>query len=107
MPLNDDLRTDLTTLVSEHPVVLFMKGSAQAPKCGFSARAAGILNDIGVNYTAVDILQSDELREGLKEFSDWPTFPQLYVGGEFLGGADIMQEMHENGELAALLTEGE
>ncbi|PIZ30342.1 MAG: monothiol glutaredoxin, Grx4 family [Alphaproteobacteria bacterium CG_4_10_14_0_8_um_filter_53_9] len=103
MPLSEDMKKDLETLVEQYPIVLFMKGSAQSPRCGFSARVVAILNDLGASYTAVDILQSDELREGLKEFSEWPTFPQLYVAGEFLGGADIIGEMHEAGELAEAL----
>jgi monothiol glutaredoxin len=103
MALSDEMRNDLQTLVESHPIVLFMKGSAQEPRCGFSSRVVNILNDMGATYTAVDVLQSDELREGLKEFSDWQTFPQLYVHGQLVGGADIVQEMQDSGELATLL----
>lgn len=92
----------IDTLVKEHPVVLFMKGSALFPQCGFSSRAVAILQHLGVEFETVDVLQDQEIRQGIKAYSDWPTIPQLYVGGEFVGGSDIMMEMYESGELAAL-----
>jgi len=85
--------------VSENDVVLFMKGSAMFPQCGFSATAVEILSRMGIAFRDIDVLQNDALRHGIKEFSDWPTIPQLYVKGEFVGGCDIMREMYETGEL--------
>ena len=90
-------------IVQSHPVVLFMKGSALFPQCGFSARAITILDRLGVEPHTVDVLQDPEVRQGIKAYSDWPTIPQLYVGGEFVGGSDIMMEMYEAGELQELL----
>jgi monothiol glutaredoxin len=89
-------------IVAENPVVLFMKGSPLFPQCGFSSRAIAILDRIGVEYNSVDVLQDPEIRAGIKDFSDWPTIPQLYVNGEFVGGSDIMMEMYEAGELHQL-----
>jgi monothiol glutaredoxin len=90
--------------VTEHPVVLFMKGTAQFPQCGFSGRAVQILKSCGVkNVVTVNVLEDEEIRQGIKDFSNWPTIPQLYVNGEFIGGADIMGEMHESGELKKIL----
>ncbi|TAE34152.1 MAG: Grx4 family monothiol glutaredoxin [Alphaproteobacteria bacterium] len=89
--------------LSEHDVVLYMKGSKTMPQCGFSALAAGILERLGVNVLDVDVLRDAEIRQGIKEFSDWPTIPQLYIKGEFVGGSDIMREMFESGELQELL----
>jgi len=89
-------------IVAENPVVLFMKGSPLFPQCGFSSRAIAILDRIGVEYNSVDVLQDPEVRAGIKDFSDWPTIPQLYVNGEFVGGSDIMMEMYEAGELHQL-----
>lgn len=92
--------------VTEHPVVLFMKGTAQFPQCGFSGRAIQILKACGVKQLiTVNVLEDEEVRNGIKTFSNWPTIPQLYVKGEFIGGADIMGEMSENGELKTLLDE--
>jgi monothiol glutaredoxin len=90
--------------VSEHPVVLFMKGTAQFPQCGFSGRAIQILRQCGVkNLVTVNVLDDDEVRQAVKEFANWPTIPQLYVNGQFVGGSDIMTEMFESGELQTLL----
>ncbi|WP_174874985.1 Grx4 family monothiol glutaredoxin [Vogesella oryzae] len=90
--------------VSSNPVVLFMKGSATFPQCGFSARAVQILKACGVNdFVTVDVLADADVRQGIKEFSNWPTIPQLYVKGEFVGGSDIMYEMYQAGELQDLL----
>ncbi|MEW5684586.1 MAG: Grx4 family monothiol glutaredoxin [Pseudomonadota bacterium] len=91
--------------VSENPVILFMKGEPEQPRCGFSAVTVQILDHLGVNFVGVDVLQSDALREGIKSFSDWPTIPQLYVQGEFVGGCDIVREMFQSGELKTLLAE--
>ena len=89
--------------VKEYPVVLFMKGVPEQPQCGFSATVVSILNQVDVDYVAVNVLQNDALRQGIKEFSSWPTIPQLYVKGEFVGGCDIVREMFESGELGELL----
>lgn len=90
-------------LVDENPVVLFMKGTAQFPVCSFSGRAVQVLKACGVNtFKSVNVLEDEELRQGIKTFSDWPTIPQLYVKGEFVGGSDIMAEMYESGELQKL-----
>lgn len=89
--------------VNEHPILLYMKGNAELPMCGFSARAVNILKSYHVPFMTIDILQDDALRQGIKVFSNWPTIPQLYIKGEFIGGSDIMAEMHESGELKELL----
>jgi monothiol glutaredoxin len=89
--------------VRDHPVVLFMKGSPAAPMCGFSASAASILAGHGATIRHVDVLLDPEVREAVKAFSSWPTLPQVYLGGEFVGGADILRELHESGELATRL----
>ena len=89
--------------IAEQPVVLFMKGVPDQPKCGFSSVVVQILDHLGVNFVGVDVLQSDELRDGIKTFSDWPTIPQLYVKGEFVGGSDIIREMFQSGELRPFL----
>jgi monothiol glutaredoxin len=91
--------------VRAHDVVLFMKGTPLFPQCGFSARAVAILDQLGVAFTSHDVLQDAQLRQGIKTFSNWPTIPQLYVKGEFVGGSDIMMEMYEAGELQALMDE--
>lgn len=99
-----DVKSWIKETVSTHPVVLFMKGTAQFPQCGFSGRAIELLKDTGVqDLVTVNVLDDDEVRQGIKEYSNWPTIPQLYVKGEFIGGADIMVEMHASGELQALL----
>ena len=103
MSLSEPQRAKLSGLVQSGPVVLFMKGNRRFPQCGFSATVVGILDQFLSNYETVNILQDPEVREGMKEFSSWPTFPQLYVKGEFLGGCDIVKELHASGELAKLL----
>ena len=90
-------------IVGSNDVVLFMKGTELFPQCGFSSRAVAILERIGVPFQTVDVLQDPEIRQGIKEFSDWPTIPQLYVKGQFVGGSDIMMEMFESGELQQLV----
>jgi monothiol glutaredoxin len=97
-----DAQTRIADLVNANDVVLFMKGTALFPQCGFSSRAIAILDHLGAPYHTVDVLQDPEIRAGIKSYSDWPTIPQLYVKGEFLGGSDIMMEMYEAGELQAL-----
>ena len=91
--------------VAEHPVVLFMKGVPEAPQCGFSAQVVQILDHLGADFIGVNVLQNDQLRDGIKAFSDWPTIPQLYVKGEFVGGCDIVREMFQTGELKPFLAE--
>ncbi len=98
-----DTNARIAGIVSAHPVVLFMKGTPLFPQCGFSSRAISILDHLGAPYETVDVLQDMEIRQGIKAFSDWPTIPQLYIGGEFVGGSDIMMEMYEAGELQALI----
>ena len=92
----------ISNLISSDDVVLFMKGTPDFPQCGFSANVIGILNYFGVKFTSFNVLEDNELREGIKEFSDWPTIPQLYVKKEFIGGCDIVKEMFEKGELKNL-----
>ena len=91
--------------VADHPVVLFMKGVPEEPRCGFSSVVVQILDHLGADFVGVDVLQSEPLREGIKTFTDWPTIPQLYVKGEFVGGSDIVREMFQAGELQALMVE--
>jgi monothiol glutaredoxin len=99
-----DVKEFIQKTVTEHPVVLFMKGTAQFPQCGFSGRAIQLLKACDVkNVVTVNVLDDDGIRQGIKDFSNWPTIPQLYVGGEFVGGSDIMGEMYESGELKKVL----
>jgi monothiol glutaredoxin len=91
--------------VAENPVVVFMKGVPDQPRCGFSSVVVQILDHLGVAFVGVDVLQDDELRQGVKTFTDWPTIPQLYVKGEFVGGSDIVREMFQSGELKTFLAE--
>ena len=98
-----DARERIDALVKTNDVVLFMKGTALFPQCGFSSRAVAILDHLEVSFETVDVLQDQEIRQGIKEYSDWPTVPQLYIKGEFVGGSDIMMEMFESGELQQLV----
>ena len=98
-----DVNQRIESLVKDNGIVLFMKGSPLFPQCGFSSRAIQILDHLGAKYETVDVLQDGEIRQGIKAYSDWPTVPQLYVRGEFVGGSDIMTEMYESGELERLL----
>jgi len=100
-----DINSRITSIVGDNDVVLFMKGTPLFPQCGFSSRAVAILDHCGVVYESVDVLQDMEVRQGIKTFSDWPTIPQLYVKGEFVGGSDIMMEMFEAGELKQMMDE--
>ena len=101
--MTDESHARIEAVVKNNPVVLFMKGSPLFPQCGFSSRAIAILNHLGAEFESVDVLQDQGVRQGIKAYSDWPTIPQLYVKGEFVGGSDIMMEMYESGELAELL----
>ena len=100
-----DINSWIDNEVKTNDVVLFMKGTPEMPMCGFSARATQILNHLGVPFKGVNVLESDEIRQGIKDYTNWPTIPQLYVKGEFVGGSDIMLEMFQSGELKTLLDE--
>ena len=102
--MKDTIRKRIEREINEHDVVLFMKGTPIFPQCGFSAVVVQVLSHLGVKFKGVDVLGDPSLRQGIKAFSDWPTVPQLYVKGEFVGGCDIVREMFETGELAQLLT---
>jgi monothiol glutaredoxin len=101
--MTDTIQQQIDKLVHEHDIVLFMKGTPQFPQCGFSQRVAAILDHNEVSYASVNVLLDPAVREGIKVYTDWPTIPQLYVKGEFVGGCDIVSEMQESGELAELL----
>ena len=100
-----DVNSRISDIVTSNDVVLFMKGTPLFPQCGFSSKAVAILDHCGVAYESVDVLQDMEIRQGIKAFSDWPTIPQLYVQGEFVGGCDIIMEMFQAGELQSMLKE--
>jgi monothiol glutaredoxin len=103
-----DAKEFIRKTVTENPVVLFMKGTAQFPQCGFSGRAIQVLKQAGAtNLVTVNVLEDDDVRQGIKEYANWPTIPQLYVKGEFVGGSDIMMEMFQSGELQTLLKEAQ
>jgi monothiol glutaredoxin len=101
--LDDATKTRLDNEVTSEQVVLFMKGTPVFPQCGFSAATVGVLSHLGVKFKSVNVLEDGDIREGIKAYSDWPTIPQLYVKGEFVGGCDIIREMYETGELAEML----
>lgn len=101
--MNDQLRQRITETISKDRVMLFMKGNPSMPQCGFSAAVVGMLKETGAKFGSFNILADNEIREGLKEYSSWPTFPQLYVDGKLVGGADIVRELHGKGELATLI----
>ncbi|MFN3592605.1 MAG: Grx4 family monothiol glutaredoxin [Thermaurantiacus sp.] len=103
--MTDQVHARIADIVGSSDVVLFMKGTPLFPQCGFSSRAVAILEHLDVPFHSVDVLQDQEVRQGIKHFSDWPTIPQLYVKGEFIGGSDIMMEMFEAGELQSVLAE--
>ena len=98
--MSDTAQATIKETISDNDVVLFMKGTSSMPQCGFSAAVVGVLSHMGIKFDSVNVLEDAEIREGIKEFSDWPTIPQLYVKSEFVGGCDIIREMHENGELS-------
>ncbi|OAN76201.1 monothiol glutaredoxin, Grx4 family [Sulfitobacter sp. EhC04] len=100
-----DVTTQIKDTITSNDVVLFMKGTKEMPQCGFSSRVAGVLNYMGVTYSDVNVLADQNIRQGIKDFSDWPTVPQLYVKGEFVGGCDIITEMTLSGELDTLFEE--
>jgi monothiol glutaredoxin len=104
-PMTDAVQQRIADIVTGSDVVLFMKGTPLFPQCGFSSRAVAILEHLGVAFESVDVLQDQGVRQGIKAFSDWPTIPQLYVKGEFVGGSDIMMEMYEAGELQQLMAD--
>ena len=103
MSISLSVRNRIDHIIKNNPVILFMKGSRKQPQCGFSATVAGILDLFLQEYAHIDILQDEGLRQGIKEYSDWPTIPQLYVNGQFVGGCDIVKQMHAQGELFELL----
>ncbi|MDC0031968.1 Grx4 family monothiol glutaredoxin [Pelagibacteraceae bacterium] len=105
--MNDHVSESIQSTIDSNDVVLFMKGSKEMPQCGFSNAVVNALSYLDVKFEDVDVLQNEEIREGIKVFSDWPTIPQLYVKGEFIGGCDIVKEMFETGELSQLFTEKE
>jgi monothiol glutaredoxin len=98
-----DTQAKIETLLTEHKIVLFMKGTQQFPMCGFSARATAILQDIGVEFKDVNVMEDEEIRQGIKEYGNWPTIPQLYINKKLVGGSDIMMEMYQAGELQTLI----
>ncbi len=100
-----DIKSTIDTTVKSNDIVLFMKGTAEIPQCGFSGRSVQILKQLGVDFKDVNVLADDALRQGIKDYTNWPTIPQLYVKGEFVGGADILMEMYQSGELASMLKE--
>lgn len=100
-----DVQATIRSTVEAHPVVLFMKGTSEAPQCGFSSMVVRILDHLGVDYHDVNVLADDDIRQGVKDYANWPTIPQLYVKGEFIGGCDIVREMFQSGELKTLLEE--
>ena len=101
--LDPDLSDRIQSEINSQGVVLFMKGTPVMPQCGFSAAVVGVLSHIGVQFRGVNVLEDEQIREGIKVYSDWPTIPQLYVKGEFMGGCDIVREMYETGELLEVL----
>ena len=101
--MSDDINTRIEADIKANPVVVYMKGTPVFPQCGFSARVVQILGHVGVPFKGVNVLEDAEIREGIKAYTNWPTVPQVYVGGEFVGGCDIMMEMYQSGELQALL----
>lgn len=100
-----DIQNQIKSLINENDVVLFMKGAPDFPQCGFSSVVARVLDHLDVQYTGVNVLEDSEMRQGIKDFTDWPTIPQLYIKGEFVGGCDIVKEMFQSGELQLLLKE--
>ena len=101
--MSGSIQEKIDEIVKNNRVVLFMKGTPQFPQCGFSQQVAAILDRLGCDYVAINVLLDDRIRQGIKEYADWPTIPQLYIDGEFIGGCDIVREMYENGELQPLL----
>ena len=103
--MNDNIKNLIKNEIDQNDVCLFMKGTPDAPQCGFSLAVSNILKILNVNFKGINVLENDELREGIKKFSEWPTIPQLYIKGEFVGGCDIVKEIYETKELHKILTE--
>ena len=103
--MNDNIKNLIKNEIDHNEVCLFMKGTSDAPQCGFSLAVSNILKILNVNFKGINVLENDELREGIKKFSEWPTIPQLYIKGEFVGGCDIVKEIYETKELHKILTE--
>ena len=101
--MNTDTQSQIQTLIDTHPVLLFMKGTEDFPQCGFSYQVVNILQRHQTNFVCINVLEDEAIRQGIKAFTNWPTIPQLYIKGEFIGGCDIVKELHENGELAKTL----
>ena len=101
--MTPELKDKIDTLVSQNKVLVFMKGTKLMPMCGFSNNVVQILNSLGISYETVDVLEDEEIRQGIKEYSNWQTIPQLYINGEFVGGSDITHQMYEKGELQQML----
>jgi len=99
----EEIRNTIAYQVKNSPILLYMKGTREQPMCGFSARVVQILNTLGVSYETVNVLENEEIRQGIKEFSNWPTIPQLYINGDFIGGCDICEEMFQSGDLKTAL----
>ena len=102
--MNENTKSEIESEIRNNDIVLFMKGTPVFPQCGFSAATVGILNHLGVKFNSINVLEDEDMRQGIKEYSDWPTIPQLYVKGEFVGGCDIVREMYESGELTDLMS---
>lgn len=105
--MNNETKKKIEEIINSDKVVVFMKGSPDFPQCGFSANLIGLLNHYGIKYTSFDILQDNEIRQGIKDYSDWPTIPQVYIKNEFIGGCDILNEMASSGEIVDVLKEKE
>ncbi len=103
--MGENIKEDIQKIIKENDVCLFMKGTPDSPQCGFSMAVSNVLKHIGINFKGINVLENENLRQGIKDFSDWPTIPQLYIKGEFIGGCDIVKEMFENGELNKKFTE--
>ena len=101
--MNEDIKKKIDNLIKKNEICLFMKGTPEIPQCGFSLAVANVLKHLKVNFSGINVLEDNDLREGIKQYSDWPTIPQLYVKGKFLGGCDIVKEMFEKGELQKIL----
>ena len=103
--MGENIKEDIQKIINENDVCLFMKGTPDSPQCGFSMAVSNVLKHIGINFKGINVLENENLRQGIKDFSDWPTIPQLYIKGEFIGGCDIVKEMFDNGELNKKFTE--
>ena len=101
--MNENTKTEIENEIQSNDIVLYMKGTPVFPQCGFSSATVGVLNHLGVKFSSVNVLENDDVRQGIKDYANWPTIPQLYVKGEFVGGCDIVREMYESGELSDLL----